>query len=139
MPKTTRSIDDLSTFQRAVIQAIRQVPAGKVVSYGQIAAAIGAPRAARQVGWALSQIGEAPDFPWWRVINAKGCITINNPHFGKQQQRQLLEAESVTVDDDYSIAMQVYRYDLAIGAPWQTSTERQSVSRLADKFFDGSQ
>lgn len=100
----------MTHFQAAVLQVVGLVPAGKVVSYGQVAAYIGTPRAARQVGWAMSSMEDVPDFPWWRVINNAGQITINGNRFtDPTQQRQLLEAEGVVVDE-FHLDMETYRF-----------------------------
>ena len=60
-------------FFDRVYGVVARIPRGKVVSYGQIAALLGNPRAARSVGWALSA---CPDgLPWQRVVKADGSIT----------------------------------------------------------------
>ena len=53
-------------FREQVFHIVKQVPYGKVVSYGQVALALGNPRAARQVGWALASLSISPDksVPW---------------------------------------------------------------------------
>ncbi|MGH7393789.1 MAG: MGMT family protein [Candidatus Rokuibacteriota bacterium] len=53
---------------------MRRVPRGRVVTYGQIAALLGRPGAARRVGWAM-RICPA-DLPWHRVVNAQGGISV---------------------------------------------------------------
>ena len=65
-------------FARAVYALVREVPRGKVVTYGQVAAILGHPRAARAVGTALSNLPRplARLVPWQRVINAGGRISI---------------------------------------------------------------
>jgi methylated-DNA-protein-cysteine methyltransferase-like protein len=120
----------LSVFQQAVITAVRAVPIGRVVSYGQIAAAIGSPRAARQVGWAMASIGPIDDFPWWRVINNAGRITINNEHVTPQQQRELLAAEGILANDHYSVDIEQYRYRFE-----DLTVDRSAIRRLDDKYF----
>ena len=87
------------------------------MSYGQVAAYIGAPQAARQVGWAMHSLGpHIPDFPWWRVLNNKGKITIKGSVLeAAKLQKQLLQAEGVQVNDDFSLAMGQYRYQLKAG------------------------
>lgn len=98
-------------FQQAVLQVVRAIPAGTVASYGQVAAYIGAPRAARQVGWALRSLEGAPDFPWWRVLNNAGVISIKgNMHSTAQAQKDLLTAEGVTVSTDFTLPMAEYRF-----------------------------
>ena len=59
-------------FGRAVYDLIRQIPPGAVATYGQLAALLGAPRAARAVGYALKRC--PPGVPWQRVLNARGGI-----------------------------------------------------------------
>lgn len=103
----------LSRFQQVVLQAVRQVPAGKVASYGQIAAAVGQPRAARQVGGALRAMEGTPDYPWWRIINNAGVITIKGAQFANARlQKELLVSEGVPVSADYHIDINKYRHQL---------------------------
>jgi methylated-DNA-protein-cysteine methyltransferase-like protein len=106
------------------------------VSYGQIAAYIGSPRAARQVGWAMASVGEAPDFPWWRVVNKDGVITINNQQITPQLQKQLIEEEGVEVSDDFRIDMKRFRHDVMSEAGPMAADEQQRLRLTSDKFFD---
>ena len=81
----------------AIYDYVRGVPAGRVVSYGDVGAAVGA--AARTVGWAMRI---APrDVPWQRVVGADGYLRIakRSPDL-KALQRSLLEDEGVTFDED---------------------------------------
>jgi methylated-DNA-protein-cysteine methyltransferase-like protein len=88
-----------SFFERVYL-VVRQIPRGKVASYGQIAALLGHPQAARTVGWALSALrdSEIDDVPWQRVINSHGRISISRVDLGADLQRALLEAEGVKFD-----------------------------------------
>lgn len=81
-----------------VYNMVRRVPKGKVATYGQIAALIGSPRAARQVGWALAQLEPNTRVPWQRVINREGRISIENMQWPKDLQVKLLKSEGVTVE-----------------------------------------
>lgn len=100
----------MSTFKNKVIKAVGLIPPGKVASYGQIALLMGAPRAARQVGWILRQIGAETNIPWWRVINQKGRISIDgNLHADRELQRKLLEADGIEVND-FQVDMEKYRF-----------------------------
>lgn len=126
----------MTEFQQAIVKAVGLVPYGKVVSYGQIAAFIGSPRAARQVGWAMASVGEAPDFPWWRVVNKDGVITINNQQITPQLQRQLIEEEGVEVSDDFQIDMKRFCHDLLSEAPVVDAETQQQLRLTGDKFFD---
>ena len=100
-----------SEFKQKVIEMIRLVPSGKVVSYGQVAAYIGVPRAARQVGGTLRSLEGNVDLPWWRVINNQGKITIKgNWHNDKNIQKKLLESEDIIVSSDYTLDIKKYRF-----------------------------
>ena len=81
------------SFTEEVVATVRRVPYGKVTSYGDIAALLGTPRAARGVGHVLSRLPEATNVPWWRVVNRRGEISI--PHMGGRIQRMMLEQEGV--------------------------------------------
>ncbi len=74
---------------------VRQIPEGRVATYGQVATIVGG-CSARMVGYAMAALksGDHPDVPWQRVINRQGKISIHDP-FGKYHQRQLLEGEGV--------------------------------------------
>jgi len=101
----------MTPFQHAVLAVVRLIPHGKVVSYGQVAAYVGVPRAARQVGWAMRSLGSATNFPWWRVLNNSGKITIaGNWNATASLQKELLEAEGVVISDDYELNIEAYRF-----------------------------
>ena len=99
-------------FKQRVISFIKNVPKGKVVSYGQVAAAAGSPRAARQVGGILRSLDEDQHVPWWRVINNQGLISIKgNWTATKELQKALLEKEGIKVNKDFVVDMEKYRYN----------------------------
>ena len=87
-------------FFDRVYAVVRMIPAGKVASYGQIAALLGHPRAARTVGWALNALrdNDIDDVPWQRVINSQGRISISRADLGAELQQALLEEEGVEFD-----------------------------------------
>lgn len=80
-----------------IYAAVRQVPKGRVATYGQIAKVINAPRSARVVGWALRALKPGNRIPWHRVINQAGMISIENMHTPKSLQAELLRHEGVEV------------------------------------------
>jgi methylated-DNA-protein-cysteine methyltransferase-like protein len=90
----------MPSFFDQVYAVVRQIPRGKVASYGQVAALLGHPRAARTVGWALAALRESdePDVPWQRVINSQGRVSIRNMEHAPEEQQRLLEAEGVVFD-----------------------------------------
>ena len=90
----------MNFFDR-VYAYVRTVPCGKVVTYGQVAAAIGAPRCARQVGWALHVNPEPGVIPCHRVVNREGRLAPAFAFGGEEVQARLLKEEGVTVTDGY--------------------------------------
>ena len=74
---------------------MRRIPKGCVVTYGQVAARLGAPRAARAVGGAMRDCPD--DVPWHRVVNAQGRISRRRRVAGMLTQRIRLEQEGVTL------------------------------------------
>ena len=100
---------ETSLFKQKVIDLIRQIPAGKVASYGQIALYAGLPRAAREVGGILKQTKE--DLPWWRVVNNAGRISIEgNWEADKGLQKTLLSAEGLAIGDNFTFDIEKYRW-----------------------------
>jgi len=87
-------------FFDRVYAVVRRIPRGKVASYGQIAALLGHPQAARTVGWALNALRDTDidDVPWQRVINSQGRISISRADLGAELQQALLEEEGVEFD-----------------------------------------
>lgn len=82
-------------FFKQVYRVVRAIPPGQVLTYGQIAALLGSPHMARQVGWAMH--GCPPGLSWHRVVGAGGRILTHSlcPVGGSERQRQLLEQEGV--------------------------------------------
>ncbi len=102
----------MENFRERVLVIIAAVPRGKVVSYGQVAAAAGSPRAARQVGGILRALDPGQGVPWWRVINSEGFISIKgNWEATKEVQAELLRREGVAVGEDFTVDMGRYRYN----------------------------
>ena len=97
----------MSDFTARVHDAVRRVPTGRVASYGAIAELAGHPGAARAVGAVLRAL-DAEDVPWWRVISARGELTIPRIHHGRRLQRELLEGEGVEIDDDGRVDLRRY-------------------------------
>ncbi|MBI5030361.1 MAG: MGMT family protein [Chloroflexi bacterium] len=93
------------TFFSRVYTIVRKIPRGKVATYGQIARAIGAPGAARTVGWAMRVCPE--QVPWHRIINARGEISLR-PATGYHEQRARLKAEGVHINRAGKIDLKKY-------------------------------
>jgi methylated-DNA-protein-cysteine methyltransferase-like protein len=97
---------------------VRQIPRGRVASYGQIAALLGHPQAARTVGWALNALTreQAVDVPWQRVINSAGRISTSRADLTADVQRALLEEEGVEFDLHGRVDWQRFGWE---GSDWR--------------------
>jgi methylated-DNA-protein-cysteine methyltransferase-like protein len=87
-------------FFERVYAVARQIPYGKVTSYGAIAKVLGAARSARMVGWAMNAAHNLEDVPAHRVVNRKGLLTGKHHFDGTNLMQQLLESEGVVVEDN---------------------------------------
>ena len=97
-------------FYERVYALVRQIPPGNVVTYGQVAALLGSPRAARAVGYALRFLSPGTDVPWHRVINHRGQISFRTPIESPLVQRLLLEEEGVVFDAAGCVDLSIYRW-----------------------------
>lgn len=88
-------------FAAAVYELVAQIPRGRVMTYGQIAALCGSPRAARMVG-SVAHWGP-PDLPWQRVVNKQGGLAGGYTTGGRSAHGRDLEADGVEVSDDYIV------------------------------------
>ena len=83
-----------SKFAERVYSIVAQIPKGRIMTYGQIAAICGSARASRIVG-GIAHYGPS-DLPWHRVVNKQGGLASGYPG-GRKAQKQQLEAEGVVV------------------------------------------
>lgn len=87
-------------FRARVEAIVAQIPSGRVMTYGQIAALCGNARAARIVG-GIAHFGD-PGLPWQRVVNKQGGLAAGYPG-GRQAHKEHLESEGVVVTEDYYV------------------------------------
>jgi methylated-DNA-protein-cysteine methyltransferase related protein len=87
-------------FRQRVEALVAQIPRGRVMTYGQLAALCGNARAARIVG-GIAHFGD-PDLPWQRVVNKQGGLASGYPG-GRAGHKQVLDAEGFTVSEDYQV------------------------------------
>lgn len=99
----------MTPFTENVISIIRNIPEGKVMTYGQIASLAGSPRAARQVVRILHSMSKKYRLPWHRVINAKGQIALQDDE-SYHDQLLSLEAEGVEVGLNGIIDLRKYQW-----------------------------
>ena len=98
-------------FFGLVYEVVKQIPEGKVASYGQVARICGQPRMARQVGWALHQNPSQGEIPCHRVVNRNGFLAGAFAFGGAESQKELLENEGVEVDGNLCVDMKKYRWE----------------------------
>jgi methylated-DNA-protein-cysteine methyltransferase related protein len=103
----------MTDFARRVQRVVRRVPHGRVVSYGGVAALLGAPRAARAVGRAMATLPPGSDVPWWRVVGHTGRVSSRADRHASHVQRALLEAEGVRFDRSGRIDWQQFGWSPA--------------------------
>lgn len=87
------------TFFARVYRAVKQIPYGKVSSYGKVAEAAGNKRMARQVGWALHSNPAPEEIPCYRVVFKDGRLSSAFAFGGENVQRALLEKEGIKFDE----------------------------------------
>jgi methylated-DNA-protein-cysteine methyltransferase-like protein len=85
----------MSPLYKRIYGVVKEIPKGRVATYGQVARLAGLPRHAQQVGYALNALTRDHGVPWHRVINSKGEISKRAEKFFEQEQRALLEREGI--------------------------------------------
>lgn len=105
----------MGDFANRVFAVVRRIPAGKVATYGQVGRMIGAPRAARYVGYALHsnpEPGSEPGcIPCHRVVFKDGRMATGFAFGGPDEQRKMLAAEGVAFDEEGRVLMDVFQWD----------------------------
>ena len=96
------------TFTEKAELILKNIPKGKVTSYGTVAALAGSPGAARQV---VQILHRTDNIPWHRVINSRGVIAIKD-YDGFQEQKMLLSMEGVESDSSGKIDLNKYLWKI---------------------------
>ncbi|TKJ18102.1 MAG: DNA methyltransferase [Promethearchaeota archaeon Loki_b32] len=100
-----------SDFTEKIVHIIKNIPKGKVLTYGFIAKLAGNPRAARQVSWTLHSSTKKYNLPWHRVINSKGIIALKSIE-DREYQKNLLEQEGITFSDEFKLDLKKYLWNI---------------------------
>ena len=95
-------------FFERVYEIAKQIPYGRVTSYGAIAKVLGSAKSARMVGWAMNACKDREDVHAHRVVNRKGLLTGKHHFDGTNLMQQLLESEGVEVIDNQIIDFDKY-------------------------------
>ena len=100
--KWRRKLDESPpvNLRNRVYELMVELPAGKVTTYGDLAALAGSPRAARVVG-GIAHTGPT-ELPWHRLVNAQGGLAIGFPG-GQEGQRQLLEQDGIECNEEWCV------------------------------------
>ena len=112
---------DPQAFYALVWEIVRQIPAGRISTYGQIASMIPPPQgvepplydrmSARWVGDAMRATPEGSGIPWQRVINSRGQISLPAGSAGADVQRALLEREGIVFDEQSRVDLRLYGWE----------------------------
>jgi len=100
----------MTDFTSRLLEIMKDIPYGKVITYGRVADIAGNPRASRQVAWVLNVYSHKYNLPWHRIINSRGMISLKKGQ-GFELQKALLEAEGILVEDNGSINLKKYLWD----------------------------
>ena len=100
----------MPSFFEAVYEAVNSIPQGKVCTYGQVALMIGAPGAARQVGWALHCLPGNTTVPWHRVVNYRGGISLRGRMGEAEIQRERLKDEGIWDEERDCVDLERFGY-----------------------------
>lgn len=107
-------MDDRQYFQ-SIYDLVRTIPAGRVMSYGQVGREVGC--SARTVGWAMANALDG-DVPWQRVVGADGYLRIGRRSVVLQEaQRKLLEREGVAFQENGCVNMKCHQVGVAPPEP----------------------
>ena len=99
------------SYYQTIYAIVRQIPYGKVSTYGDIARRAGLPRHARLVGYALHALPTDTDIPWHRVVNAQGVISLQRLDAAfALNQRYLLLQEGVIFNNNGAINLALYKW-----------------------------
>lgn len=96
-----------------IYQVVREIPVGRVTSYGAIAAYLGMKGGARMVGWAMNASHATTDIPAHRVVNRNGVLTGKN-FFGGNRMQALLEAEGIRIENDQILQFKTCFWDPSV-------------------------
>ncbi|MFZ5424450.1 MAG: MGMT family protein [Patescibacteria group bacterium] len=125
----------MSKFKDKVIEVVKIIPYGYVVSYGQVALMCGVPRAARQVGWILNGLEGEIQLPWWRVVNNQGRVSIKGSKYSALDQKMLLEKEGINISNDLTFDIEKHRFRPSVDVLKKFELDDDYISILLEKYL----
>jgi methylated-DNA-protein-cysteine methyltransferase related protein len=105
-------VDEVKVGYDRIFDVIRDIPRGRVATYGQIADLSGIAGQPRRIGYALSALPADSGVPWHRVINAQGKISFPSGSAHAKLQRRLLRQEGVAFDSSGRVNLAVFRWQV---------------------------
>ena len=96
-------------YRRRVYEIVKQIPVGRVMTYGQIAAILGEGYTPRTVGYVM-HAADTENVPWQRVINSQGACSTGRMTVPVNLQQQILEAEGVKFNEKSRCDLKVYQW-----------------------------
>ncbi|MDE6060845.1 MAG: MGMT family protein [Clostridia bacterium] len=99
------------SFYDKVYDVVKQIPKGRVATYGQIAVLCGSPRASRAVGYALHFNPDPEHTPCFRVVNRFGGCAEAFAFGGKAVQAARLEEDGIEVNEDFIVDLEKYQWN----------------------------
>lgn len=117
-PVDTMNPHHQSPLYSRIYTLVRQVPPGRLTTYGAIARRVGC--TARTVGFAMAALPVGHDIPWQRVINSQGRVSLRRNGDGDLIQRLLLETEGVNFDSQGRVDLNRYGWEPGAGEPDET-------------------
>lgn len=91
------SENSIISNKEAIFLALKQIPAGRVITYGQLAQLAGLHGAARLVGHVLRELPEGSNLPWHRVVNAQGKLSLPEQSASYKEQIRRLQQEGIEI------------------------------------------
>tara|TARA_B110000091_G_C13694424_1_gene423523 strand:- start:197 stop:541 length:345 start_codon:yes stop_codon:yes gene_type:complete len=104
--------EELNFFEK-VYDVVREIPFGRVCSYGLIARHLGSPQSARMVGWAMNASHIKEDVPAHRVVNRIGLLTGKQHFEGTNLMQQLLESEGIQIKENQVVDFEQFVWNPA--------------------------
>jgi methylated-DNA-protein-cysteine methyltransferase-like protein len=100
-----------NNFFEQVYEIVKEIPFGRVTSYGAIAQALGAKKSSRMVGWAMNACHNRPEIPAHRVVNRNGLLT-GKMHFSTPtEMEERLKKEGINITNDQIVEFQKIFWD----------------------------
>jgi methylated-DNA-protein-cysteine methyltransferase-like protein len=107
----SRLSDTTKDFFEQVYAVVKEIPEGRVTSYGAIAKYLGTKKSSRMVGWAMNACHNRPEIPAHRVVNRNGLLTGKRHFFSPNDMQNRLEKDGLKVVSDQIMDFKLHFWD----------------------------